>query len=298
MKLHLLFILSTFLLITACQKNSDNFEPYPLDGNTEFIYEELGLDVQSKLINSNEEISLNYEHAKINISAGSIDGSNEEKIMVHLTESRNALEVYLSNISNTIGESFLMPSYYFNLELSNEAQIKEEQPLTIFVEIESLKGLSLFEYNVATGNWDESSSDFEIQESIDESGTNVNGALITVDQVGNYILGSRVNFSSMENRDICVSLSGEYNSNNSLAFVKLKDNLVVPLERIEQLGTFCRLNQLPIEQEFTLVVLTNIRVNQYEIYVEEFQGDIENVNIDAVLLPEEIENIKIILQDL
>lgn len=298
LKLQILYIFTTLLFLTSCQKNSDNFEPYPLNGSTEFLYEELGLKSQSRLINTNEDVSLYFDQAKITIPEGSLESPEEEKIMLHWTETNNALDLFLSKISNSIGESFIMPSFYFDLDLSNESRINEDEPLTVFVEVESLKGLDLFEFNKETNNWEVSPSSFEIQESVDESGNTIYGASLLINHKGKYCLGTRVNFGSGESRDVCVSLPGEYNSSNSIAFVKLEDNLIIPLSRTQELGTFCRINQLPVVGDMTLVVLTNIRIGQYEIFIEDLLEDNENVNLEALLLIENLDIIKDILKNI
>ena len=299
MKINLLYLFCIILFTSSCQKNTDNFNPYPLDGSIEFLFEELGLETQSKLINVNEVIDLNFEESIIQIPENSIStGSSESKIMLHLKESRNVVDVILSGVSSAIGESFIMPTHYFEINLSNDASINPDKPITIFVEIESLKGLDLFKYNDSTSKWEVSDFDFEIQEQQDEIGASIYGALISINELGKYSLGSLVNFGNLENRDVCVTLPGEYNSTNSISFLKLDENIVVPLERSSELGTFCKLNQLPVDTEMKLVVLANIRMNLYEIFVQEFPEENENIALDAVLSERELEEIRALLKDI
>ena len=292
MKKHLLLYLGIFLLFaTGCQKDKDQFIPYPLDGQITDLIDELLEDPLSLKVNATTTNTIAIDKTfSLLVDGESFEETSE--LTLDWTNAKNSIEMEFHDLPNYSNGKYLSPSFAFKLSTEQDLSINSSAPLQLFIESDLVEDKVLF--FMTNEGWNElNSSKMIVTEWIDQNGMAKSGFRVTIDNFGWYTISSKVELASETFSNFCIELEGQYTQSNSKSLIILENDIVVPMTRSINQGLFCTSMNIPVDQPIRLISMSNLRDQQYEMFFLETQmenGLIIAPSLESITL-EEIKNI-------
>lgn len=287
-------------LLSSCKKDRDNFVPYPLDGKISNLIAGLLSETSFFTFAPNTDHIITIDKiSELKINASSMMELNEDNISLSWMNATSAIEMELLQLPNYSNGKYLQPLYTFDLETSQGEtliEISNQSPIELRIESDPKDGVSLF--YLSNEGWSSVGNESLIYDAwTDANNIQKEGYIANITQKGWYTVANKVDLASETFSSFCIELSGEYTQGNTKSFVILENDVVVPMSRVMAQGTFCTTQNIPINQDFKLVVMSNLRADSYQMYYSEQQ--MENGLIVAPIMEEKsIDEIKSILEDI
>ncbi len=285
------------LITTGCQKDKDQFIPYPLDGQISELIGELLEEPSTYQINTNTYNSINVDKTfRLIVASNSITNAEEENFSIDWTYAESAVQMELHGLPNYSNGKYLSPAFTFKLNSKDEININQEEPLALYIESDQVEDQNLF-YMSSEGWIELGTQNMIITEWSDENGFAKSGFKVLIDNFGWYTIASKVDLGSNAFSNFCIELEGQYTQSNSKSLVALENDIIVPMNRSVNQGLFCTSMNIPDNQPFKLISMSNIREGEYELFY--FEAVMENgLMITPSLEPKTIQEIKDILKDI
>lgn len=300
MKKLLLGVSVCIFLLSACGKEKDSFVPYALDGEITNLIDAILGETQSFVIEPNTEQIISIDKSsefKVFPSTFVTDG--QQDITVDWMNAQSAIEMELLDLPNYSNGKYLNPIYTFQLgatEGTNVLELNSKSSLQLSIESAFNEDVSMF-YLSSEGWSAVDMADLDYHEYSDNNGNEKSGYIADIRKNGWYTLSKTVDIGSQTFSGFCIELSGEYTQKNTKSFVILENDIVVPMARVEERGTFCSTMNIPINQEIRVIVMSNIREGEYEFFYS--QQMMENGLIVAPIMEDKtIDEIRSILQNI
>ena len=298
MKKHLLLYLSILILFsTGCQKDKDQFVPYPLDGQIDNMIAELLDEPLSFQVNAEMSQTIQIDKTfSINLNADSFAGIDEDVFTLDWINARNSIQMELHNLPHFSNNTYLAPSFTFNISSKEEVTINSNEPLNLFIESDLVEDQYL--YYMSNEGWTElDMSKLISTEWSDENGLAKSGFRVSVEQFGWYTIASKVEIAGGAVSNFCIELEGQYTQANSKSMLLLDKDVVVPITRSLNQGLFCTTMNIPVDQTIRVISMSSLRDQEYEFYY--FETQMENgLIVVPNLESKSIEEIKLILENI
>lgn len=283
------------LFSIGCQKDKDQFVPYPLDGQIDNMIAELLDDSQTFQVNNetNQTILIDKTFSLI-LDANSFTGTDSHVFSLDWINARNGIQMELHNLPHYTNNIYLSPSFTFNISTKEDLSINES--IKLFIESDLVENQYL--YYMSNEGWTElSMSNLVAAEWSDENGLAKSGFEVTVNQLGWYTISSKEEMSSDAVSNVCIELQGQYTQSNSKSMLLIENDIVVPISRSISGGLFCTTMNIPADQTIQLISMSNLRDEEYEFYYLETQME-NGLVIAPDLEAKSIEEIKSILENI
>lgn len=298
MKKHLLLYLSIAILFsTGCQKDKDQFVPYPLDGEINNMIEELLDDPISLQVNTQTDQFIKIDKTfSLKTYDQSFINTDQEILNIDWTNARNSIQMELLNLPHYTSNNFLSPSFTFNLSSSEAVNINKDQALELFIESDLVEDQYLF--HLSSEGWYElDMSNMIATEWADEDGFAKSGYMVTVEQLGWYVIASKVDLTVGPSSNLCLELEGQYTQTNSKSMILLEKDVIIPISRSINQGLYCSTMNIAVDETVRVISMSNIREGEYEFFYLETQME-NGLIVAPVLESKSIEEIKIILENI
>ncbi len=285
------------LFSSGCQKDKDDFIPYPLDGKITSMIDQLLDGPQSfEIQNGINQNVLVDKTIDLKVDAQSFSDFDGELISLEWTYAKNGVEMELYNIPHYASNYYLDPSYTFSISSPNEVSINNDKPIELLIESDLVEGKSLF--FMSSEGWSELDiSKLEITEWDDENGFAKSGFKVIVENLGWYSIASKFQFAEEGQSEFCLKMEGKYTQGNSKSLILFDNDIAVPITRSLDQGLFCTSMQIPSNTTIQVISLSNLREGEYEFFY--LETEMENGLIVAPTFEaKSIEEIKIILENI
>ncbi len=286
--------------LTSCNKEKDNFVPYELDGSVSNLIKALSNEGNTfSVAPATDQIIKIDEKAQLKVNASSLLSNGNTDIRLQWQNANSAIDMELLALPNFTNGKYLVPVYSFQIEATQEdAEIGININSPMELRIESNYDAEAGLFFLSNEGWSSMGSQgLVFEEWIDENGQGKSGYRINIAQKGWYSISTKVDLSAETFSSFCIELSGEYTQGNTKSFVVLENEVVAPMTRVRESGSFCTTMNIPNNQPMKLVVMSNLRENIYQMFFSE--QIMENGLIVAPIMEEKsIDEIKSILENI
>jgi len=252
----------------------------------------------SFLPNTNQSITID-KNTELRLNASSLNAIDDSEVNLQWTSTFSSIEMELLKLPNYSSGKYLKPIYTFQVNASQgqqEINVNNQSPIEVRIEGKMHENASLF-YLSNEGWGNVGSQSLQFNEWTDINGNLNEGYFAQINQNGWYSISTEEILTSETFSTFCIELPGQYTQGNTKSFVILANDVVVPLTRVMEQGTFCSTIEVPENQPFRLIVMSSLRKGYYELFYSEQQ--MENGLIVAPTMEEKsIDQIKSILQDI
>jgi len=287
-------------LLSSCKKDKDSFVPYELDGEISTLIDALLSESRSFTVppNTNQSITID-KSTELRLNAESLFTVNQSNIDIKWSSTFSAVEMELLKLPNYTNGEYIKPIFTFEVNPTQGEEnisINNQSPIELRIEAAMQEDAKL--YFLSSEGWSPvGSQTLQYNEWTDVNGNVNEGYFAQITQNGWYSISTKEELGSETFSNFCIELPGEYTQGNTKSFVVLENDIIIPMSRVMAQGTFCTTIDIPIDQPMRLIVMSNLRKDNYQLYYSEQM--MENGLIVAPIMEEKsIDEIKSILKDI